>query len=222
MNLDSFNRRSFDALLSLVGNRSISFTDKGPGILMRHDVDDNIARSVAMAKAEHAAGVRATYFILNTAKYYTDGCWDHLEQIQSLGHEIAWHNNVITQWIECDRKKSIDLLIMEILLEFADNGFPINGSASHGDQKCYQYNYVNYQAFTCYPKNGLNGSPAKIDFSQVEMQSYGLEYEAYSVGQDVYLSESGRQWRSEVKAGDLLNPNNRVQILIHPQHWDLS
>jgi hypothetical protein len=220
MNLSKFDKSTFDQLLSFVEPRCISFHDKGPGIIMRHDVDNDLPRSVKMARAEAAAGISATYFILNTAPYWKD-CWASLKEIQSLGHEIAWHNNVITEWIKCDKKKSIDELITDTLFEFMEHGFEIKGSASHGDGLCYQYNYVNYQAFTCYPKNGINGNPAKVDFDQVEMSSYGLEYEAYSVGQDVYLSESGKVWKTPVLAGDLLNKENRVQILIHPQWWTL-
>lgn len=70
MNLSTFDSRAFSELLEAVGGRSISFHDKGPGVLMRHDVDADIERSVKMAQAEYAAGVRATYFILNTAAYW--------------------------------------------------------------------------------------------------------------------------------------------------------
>lgn len=222
MKLDNFNRADFNTLMTFVSRRNIGIQESGPGIIMRHDVDDNLERSVAMAEAEAQYKVKATYFILNTAPYWSKGYWDLLRYIESLGHEIAWHNNVITQWLKCDKKKSLDFLIQEVLLEFAEHGFEIKGSASHGDGMCYQYNYVNNQVFTAFPKAGLNGKPNELDYDQLEMAKYGLDYEAYAISSNVYLSESGKKWRALVKEKDLENMDNRCQILIHPQWWDLK
>lgn len=222
MKLDNFNRTDFNTLIGFVSRRNIGIQDSGPGIIMRHDVDDNLERSVAMAEVESQYKVKATYFMLNTAPYWAKGYWDLMRYIKSLGHEIAWHNNVITQWLKADKKKSIDFLITEVLMEFLDNGFEIKGSASHGDGMCHQHNYVNNQIFVSFQKAGLNGKPNTLDYEQVKMEDYGLEYEAYAIHSDVYVSESGKNWRGKMRQSDLEDMTNRVQILIHPQWWDLS
>lgn len=224
MNLSRFNRADVTQLLSVVAKRNITFKQalKGSkGVIMRHDVDADIDKSVAMARLEHQIGVKATYFILNTAKYWNHSMWEKLEEIEAMGHEIAWHNNVITQWISGNKTKTVHELITEVLTEFMEHDFDVVGSASHGDRLCYQYNYVNNQVFKQFEKSGLNGKNNLLMYDQVDMHSYGLEYEAYLVPRDVYVSESGGVWSSEVNESDLEDPSKTVQILIHPQWWSL-
>lgn len=221
MTLNNFDRKDFIQLLTYASRRNITFHDSGPGIIMRHDIDDDLPRAIRMAEVESEYNVKATYFMLNTAKYWDGNQWDAFRYIEKLGHEIAWHNNVITQWIKERDVKTIDELIKEVLKEFSHHGFNIKGSASHGDKLCYEYGFVNNQVFTSFPKVGLNGKANTLNYEQVEMEDYGLVYEAYAVAHDVYLSESGKRWRSEIKESDLENRENRIQILTHSQHWDL-
>lgn len=215
LDLSTFNRQAFEILMSYVAARNITFFDKGPGIMLRHDVDDNIERSVRMAEIEAEYNVKATYFILNTAPYWSRG-WEQYRYIQSLGHEIAWHNNIITQWIQAGQQQSLDYLIRKVLNEFTRHDFIIRGSASHGDSLCYQHKYVNYEVFTIAPKVNT------LKYAQVNMADYALEYEAYFVGHNHYLSESGGKWRMPVNTDDLKNHELRTQILIHPQWWNLQ
>ena len=221
MTLNNFNRTDFLHLMGYVSQRSIGIQEKGPGIIMRHDVDDDLDRSVAMAEIESDHGVIATYFILNTAPYWSEKMWPSLQYIRALGHEIAWHNNVITEWLKGGKTEYIDYYILKVLGQFNEHGFKIKGSASHGDSWCYIYNYVNNQVFKQFIKSGLNNKPNTLEYEQVDMHDYGLEYEAYAISRDVYLSESGRKWRSEINEIDLEDKSNRIMVLIHPQHWQL-
>ena len=80
-------------------------------VLLRHDVDDLLERSVAMAELQHKCGVKATYFILDTAPYWNPAnpdMWLKINRIAELGHEIAWHNNVLTRWVVTGNKIEID------------------------------------------------------------------------------------------------------------------
>lgn len=224
MNLNNFNKSDYEQLLKYASRRNITFHDSGPGIIMRHDIDADLPRAMRMAEVESEWGVRATYFMLSTAKYWDGKQWDAFRYIERLGHEIAWHNNVITEWVKWQQLpsgKTIDELITGILKEFQLNGFKIRGSASHGDKMCYEYGFVNNQVFVSFPKVGINGKANTLNYEQVKMEDYGLVYEAYAVPFDVYLSESGKRWRSEIKESDLASDSNRVQILTHSQHWDL-
>lgn len=193
-------------------------------VLLRHDVDDLLERSVAMAELQHKCGVCATYFILDTAPYWqpdNPDMWLKIERIQSLGHEIAWHNNVLSRWVQT--KRPIDDLIEEPLLHFLQHGFQILGSASHGDRLCYEYGFVNYEVFTeC--KRSTEAKDFKepvIEIPKVSMKDFGLLYEAYHLPRQQYFSESGGNWKELPQVQHFEDTEKITHILIHPQWWAL-
>ena len=65
-------------------------------IMIRHDIDDNLDAAVRMAEREAQMGVVSTYYMLDTASYfYKPESIQKYQYIQSLGHEIGWHNNAL-------------------------------------------------------------------------------------------------------------------------------
>lgn len=232
-NLNSFSKESLEDLLSIVEERrAILFGDPAGGILLRHDIDDDIEKAVRIAEMEEAVCVRATFFILNTADYWRDErLFDHLRYIQNLGHEIAWHNNIITEWIRSASKMDVSIAIRAILNAFRDNGVNIHGSASHGDALCRRWNYLNYEVFNECPRTeeAKDFPICGFGIPKVNMEDLGLEWEAYHVPYDLYLSESGgKKWTGRVGATSFtsfkesdLQTAKRVQILIHPQWWNI-
>ena len=66
----------------------------GAGVLWRHDIDMSVHRALALAKIEHAEGVRATYFVYLHSRFYNaleDAIVDRLRQIAALGHDLGVH-----------------------------------------------------------------------------------------------------------------------------------
>lgn len=64
------------------------------GVLWRHDIDMSVHRALALAKIEHAEGVRATYFVYLHSRFYNaleDVIVERLRQIAALGHDIGVH-----------------------------------------------------------------------------------------------------------------------------------
>ncbi len=63
-------------------------------VIIRHDIDFDLAHALAVAKMEHARGVAATYFIMLRSEMYnvfsTLGS-QHIRDIQALGHTIGLH-----------------------------------------------------------------------------------------------------------------------------------
>jgi hypothetical protein len=163
-------------------------------IALRHDIDQNINRSVKMAEIESQHEIKSTYFVLHTADYYLKS-FDKFKYIQSLGHEIGFHNDLMTL-----KHPKISL---EIELEFLRLcGLIITGTASHGNKQ-----RTDNLAF----------------WEDYKLNDFGLDYEAYSLDHNRYFSDCtfifGHRWHpdsvnwSEMKAGD------RIQILTHPEHW---
>lgn len=211
-----------DFAADVAGDNHRNYSTEYPApILLRHDVDDKLELSIKMAYLQHQCGVSATYFILDTAPYWqpeSKQFWNNLHLIKDLGHEIAWHNNALSRHVST--KRPLPDLISEPLRLFADNGFTIWGSASHGDQLCYQYGFINYEIFTeCQREHDLSFPDKKIAHTTHRMAEFGLNYEAYFLPRDQYFSESGGTWREMPTPEKLADTNKITHILIHPQWW---
>lgn len=63
-------------------------------MILRHDIDTDLAQAVRFAELEAERGVRSTYFVLLRTDFYNPASRESLQQlhrIQSLGHEIGLH-----------------------------------------------------------------------------------------------------------------------------------
>ena len=63
-------------------------------VILRHDIDTDLAKAVRFAELEADAGVRSTYFVLLRTNFYnpaSSGSLDQLHRIHVLGHEIGLH-----------------------------------------------------------------------------------------------------------------------------------
>ena len=248
--MSDFSEGSLRELLTAIESRTALFINhkfkdtmlyKERPIYLRFDIDDDLRKAVKMANICYDYNISATFFILNTAKYWhSQGLMNELKFMQdSLGHEIGWHNNVLTEWLQsppdAQHMGLLNHAIDRTLSYFRTNGIIIRGSASHGDQLCHKLGYLNYEVFKECPRTeeATNFPKPSFTIPQVSMYDFGLEYEAYHVPYDLYLSESGGRawsgrangtafkWRIDELNLSLLDKHNRIQILIHPQHWKI-
>lgn len=63
-------------------------------VILRHDIDTDLAQAVRFAELEAQEGVRSTYFVLLRTDFYnpaSSGSLEQLHRIQALGHEIGLH-----------------------------------------------------------------------------------------------------------------------------------
>lgn len=264
MSNPQFTESNLRSLLEAIQTRASSFADhlyrtgEQRPIYLRFDIDDDPAKAYRMSLILNEYGIKGTFFILNTAKYWNEqpemywgtinntklsiDFWSALIEMQTKGHEIAWHNNAITDHYHSNPHDgypmdfTMEEIISEPLKELRDHGLNIIGSASHGDPLCRKLGFINYDIFKeCLRTSEAVGFPdCSFDHPRLKMADFGLEYEAYHVPYDLYLSESGgREWtwrapdlgaaRStpmEHIIGNLKN-YDRIQILIHPQHWKI-
>jgi len=115
---------------------------------LRHDVDYSIDAALEMAFIENYYGFTSTYFILPYASYWNDTrLISKILQIQDFGHEIGIHFNGIADWI-ANRNTNIESDFDKILSFLRASKIEISGISSHGDSLCYQYNFINYWAFS--------------------------------------------------------------------------
>lgn len=98
-------------------------------LCVRHDVDHDLEKALAMAKVETSLGIRATYYLLPPGDYdKIENYYGHLEgkrlvqsarlaevacEIVDLGHEIGLHNDFL-QLSERMQRPVEDLILEQI------------------------------------------------------------------------------------------------------------
>lgn len=217
-------------------------------LLLRHDVDHDIETALKMARWEYKNVLKATYCILHTAWYYghleNDTMIHHpnligwIKEIQDLGHEINFHNNLVSTALVND----IDpfTILEKELSFFKENGIDIYGTSTHGDKLCHKLNFRNWEMFRecCDEKFGgprivshlgEDNTTRRVDLGSCSMFSFGLSYEAYDILKHEYYTDSGGHFRvlnnvhgrREFLEHDF-GSKQIVGILAHPIWWDFN
>lgn len=196
------------------------------GVYLRHDIDDNIDRSVLMANLEANLGISGEYFVLNTTKYWNNDIGEtikKLKYIQDCGHRIGWHNNALSEFVCYNKILQKEISLKEIIswpLEvLRSNGLNVIGSASHGSELCNAFNFSNKEIWKEFPKQAGN----KLNYHQLAMKDFGIQYEAYAMKRDMYWGDSGGKLSTSNVENTiyLMRQAKTIQITLHPQHWKL-
>ena len=213
--------RFLDSLggLAVVPMRELA---RGVGaVALRHDVDSRLESALELAALEAARGLRATYFVLHTAPYWGEaGLLPRLRGLQELGHEVGFHNDLLTlQRVEGADPRAV---LERELARLRGGGIEVVGAAAHGSPWCHRLGFHNNYVFAGWdePRPGYpnRGVPEKLDPAE-----FGLEYEAYHLSRDVYFSDSSFVGGRRAHPADLrLEPGKRTIVLVHPCHWDSS
>ncbi len=199
-------------------------------VYMRHDVDVDPATALRMAEEENKRGLKASYYILTTAPYYglqgPSGVRRYADmdrlyrRIQSLGHEIGVHNDLLSMMLRWD----IDPLEFQRqeLDYYRQAGFPVVGVVSHGSSAVLRRKLNNMWVFSEFGKKGVfDNEGVAVAYGARSFKEYGFIYEGYRIGHtagtsDIAGFKTGREVVDKVrtfKAGD------RVSLLTHPIHW---
>ena len=206
--------------------------------LLRHDIDHDINEALKIGKIEYSLGIQSTYFVLHDATYYGDNNFiKNCLELQDMGHEIGFHNNLLTTTI----KTGYDIkdLLEKELNYLKNNNINIFGTAAHGDPLCRRLYYTNYEIFKdCSPpykekrealsiekdvgkvikkikKAGNTGvtldSIKGIKLHTLDLKDYGL-YEAYFLPRDFYVTDCQDKWIHVEKDIDEWHPDFRPNL----------
>ena len=212
-------------------------------IFLRHDVDYDLTGALEMARIEHKYGFRGTYFILHSARYYgitrknyvrhNDRIIPILLKMQDeYGHEIGWHNDLVT--LECIYGVNPREYLQEELQWLRNNGIKIAGVAAHDSIYRRRFNYHNRYFFHDLSDNSLCEQLVNVNGDQrfitkAYLKDFDLEYEAYNVegisssfGDCDFIGNKRRRWSLEdLRLADF-GLGARIIIVIHPIHWARS
>ena len=194
-----FTYEAYKKLLSSLkehGYKTASYEnwqEKERCVILRHDIDNDIAKALELAKVERDAGVCSTWFVLVTSDFYNvfsakSGAL--LREIAACGHEIGLHFDEV-RYPEIRTPEDARALIMKeaALLEQA-TGVRVKTVSMHRPSRMML--------------------EADLEISGM-INSYGQTF-----FQDFkYLSDSRRRWREPVEEIIEAETYERLHILTH-------
>ena len=204
---------------------------------LRHDVDGNICAARTMARMEHDAGIRATYFVNHNDIYYSwrdernqrhrrESSVYRYREIQDLGHEMGLHYDMLSSFYDYGEDPA-QLLLAE-LGWLRKHGIEVVGGAAHGSKSARGVGFINFEVFQgmTNAREGfvLVNEGREYRLGQLKLLDYFL-YEAYhaSPANSKYYSEAGGAWRVFILDPEngipALHPGDSAQVLIHPVWW---
>lgn len=196
MDTISFAYSGYRALINSLHERHYAFVDyhnyekNTRCVILRHDIDNSIDKSVKLAELEAELGVKSTYFVLLTSDFYNPSSKKSIEglhRIQKLGHEIGLH---FDEMAYDDLEDVVGVIQKEAKLLSEILGIPITTVSMHRpSNKTLEANYEIPGMINSYGKTFFN------DFK--------------------YLSDSRRRWRESVL--DIINSGqyDKLHILTH-------
>lgn len=189
----------------LEGNRK-PFT-----LVLRHDVEWDPRRALAIAEIEKAHGVRSTFYFRVDTKAFDLAIMRYL---QDEGFEVGYHFNTLDR---CGGNFDRAIALFENdLQQLRGAGIEVKTVCSHGDPRVKKVGYkVNNEIFLRDPnlraRNRLRGEAyLDIDFSCLQ-----------------YLSDVGVRWAKAGSTKEVISRIARkewpiVYILTHPDYWSRS
>jgi hypothetical protein len=213
--------RFLDQLDGRQAVRLREFARNAGDLALRHDVDSRIESALELAKLESRRGFRATYFVLHTAPYWrSPDLLVHLRALQELGHEVGFHNDLVTAYRVFGEQPR--MVLERELDRLRSAGIEITGVAAHGSPWCHRLGFHNNYVFAGWDEP-QPGFPAREVPEKLDPTEFGLEYEVYHLAYDSYFSDSAFVGGRRAHPADFgLVPGRRTVMLVHPDHWDAS
>lgn len=151
--------------------------------VLKHDVETDVAKARQMALIEHKYGHRGSYYV--QAYLMHDGKnVQMLKEMQSLGHEISYHYDVMDS-SKGDMAKATSEFAENLKL-FEDNGFKITTVCQHGNPVVERVGYTsNRDFFRC--EKTREAYPHISDIMVNYKDSLNIEY--------FYFSDAGRKFK---------------------------
>jgi hypothetical protein len=202
--------------------------DRGERVIgLRHDVDDNpgsFETALALARWEFERGYSSTYFLLHTARYWSEDMLWQVPEFEELGHEVGIHVNAIAEALR--RQREPHSLLDLALKELRATGVKVAGCVAHGDELCRQVGFVNDEMFCESPRADMGGRDrilrhrgVLVSLQPLPRAIYELEYDPNWLPRGNYLSDSGGRWSRPFEEICMSFGQGQLHVLVHPDWW---
>lgn len=161
-------------------------------LILRHDIDTDLAQAARFAELEVEVGVRSTYFVLLRTDFYNPASKQSLEKlhhIQALGHEIGLHFDE-KAYPDGAPEETVTNILHEKDILASILGTPVTTVSMHRPSK------TTLEADLKIP--GMVNSYGKTFFHDFK-----------------YLSDSRRRWREPVEEIIKSEEYDRLHVLTH-------
>jgi hypothetical protein len=195
-----------------------------PFIVFKHDVETNPVSALKLAKIENKYNIRGTYYVqaylLNNKKNV-----EILKSIQSLGHEVSYHYDVLDANDGDFDKANIEF--KKNITVFESYGFEIKTVCQHGNPIKERINYNSNRDFLL-KKEIADQYPYLADPV--------VNFKTKSKRKYIYISDFGYSWKiilnpesndtsNILLSGfsaiiDIINKGNSVILSTHPHRWE--
>ncbi len=196
-------------------------------LVVKHDVETNVAKALKLAKIEKKYGIPATYYV--QAELLKDN-YKFLQEIASLGHEVTYHYDVLDA-CNGDYKSAIDSF-QKVIEEFRKFGFEVKTVCPHGNPIKVRDGWSSNKDF--FRNQEVSALfPDILDIVVHLPKKLNMDY--------AYISDAGYSWKKIVNVQDndlkndgdidlgeslnFLNTLKKEQTIIlstHPHRWESS
>ncbi len=203
-----------------------------PYLVLKHDVETNVARALKMARIEHEFGHIGSYYVqaylLKKKKNLV-----LLQEMHKMGHEISYHYDVMDS-----NMGNLDNAIAEFEMHkklFEENGFNVTTVCQHGNPIVQRLGYTSNRDF-------FRSEKVKDKFSTIA--DLMVNFKDYAKTDYIYYSDAGRHFQliHDPLNNDIINSDDKNVVYedleelirkgaigtqncivsIHPHRWTKS
>lgn len=170
-----------------------------PLVIMRHDIDMDLAAAVRMSLLEKDLGIHSTYFFMVRCPLYnvfsSTGA-DQVRQILAAGHHFGLHFDCsLYEDISVDNLNYYISRECELLKQFFEH--PVEAVSFH--------------------------RPGQLELSSVELKRWPNSYERVFLEKFEYFSDSRGNWaRGNPLDSEAFAKRRNLHILAHPMWWTVA
>ncbi len=212
---------------SITADEALS-TKAGRFLILKHDVETNPAKALKLAEIENRYGHKGVYYV-QAYLLKNNKNIQILRNIQSLGHEVSYHHDVMDS-SGGDIAKA-DKTFEQNKKCFEENGFVIHTVCQHGNPVIERQGYTSNRDF--FRNKTIEMKYKDISEIMVNYKSrIGVDYK--------YISDAGYGWKviydpetndivnsddKNIPLGDIDNMvdyiknNDAVIVSTHPHRW---
>ena len=187
----------------------------GAFVMIRHDVEWGVKRSMIAAEMEAERGMQATYYFHgpHRRKVFVP---EAMQAMMQLGHEVGYHYETLDL---CDGDyDAAESLFAEQLQAFRDAGIEIRTVCQHGNPRKKKVGYTenadlfrHRMSLLCDQYDLLGEAYCSVDF----------EHLTYISDVGVRFANMGESCRALIERLEAMD-TPRLYLLTHPDYWSRS